>query len=431
MIAGKYPLFFALVISAGYMSSCISLEPVILHGDISGNVTDAETSEPVQGALIELRQEDITADSTRTGNDGSYLLKNITPGDYEIQASKFAYGISSKKVKVDEATTGQANFTLSGIPIQGISNTYLDFGLDLTTLSFTITNSGKKKLVYSIITSQDDWITVDPFSGDVGINQTDTITVTINKKSLSDTIIYKERIEITSAGGPAPLQDTIGIYLNGVMDARDLRFYKTVKIGAQTWMAENLDVGEQIEIYYSGRDNGIIEKFCYYDQQFNCELYGGIYDWEEAMQYNTSDSGKTGTTRGICPEGWHIPTNKEWQTLIDYLGGAQIAGGKLKETGTRYWNSPNEGATNETGFRALPGGYIEGTGAAGTDVLWSYEINTTGTFWTATIPPDGAPILGADIGSHIELSHNTSSVEIKRYPDRFVSCSVRCIKDPF
>ncbi len=429
MIAGKYPLFFALVISAVYLSSCISMEPVILHGDISGSVIDAETSDPVQGALIELRQEDITADSTRTGNDGSYLLKNITPGDYEIQVSKFAYGPSLKNIKVDEAKTEEVNFTLSGVPIPGITASYLDFGLDLTSLTFVISNIGKRKLSYVINTNK-NWIAVSPFSGEIINNETDTIRVTIDRSNLTDTIIYKEKIEITSTGGPVPLQDTIGVYLNGVLDIRDLRYYRTIKIGTQTWMLENLDIGEQIETFYSGRNNGIIEKFCYHDEQVNCETYGGIYDWEEAMQYNPSDSATTGTTRGICPDGWHIPTDKEWQTLINYLGGAQIAGGKLKETGTRHWKSPNEGATNETGFRALPGGYVEGTGQAGTDVLWSYEISTAGTFWTATIPPDGAQLFGADFGSHVELHYNISRAEIRRYPDRLFSCSVRCIKNP-
>jgi len=384
MITRKYLLFFAFIICVIFLSSCITLDPIALHGDIKGSVTDAETSEPIQGATIELIQSNITTDTTSTGNDGTYLLKNIIPEDYEIQASKFAYGTSSKDAKVDQAETSKIDFTLSGVPIPNISITYLDFGLDLTSLRFTISNIGKRKLSYVINTSQ-DWISVYPFSGEI-ISETDTITVTINKTGLSDSIIYKQKVEITSTGGPSPLQDTIGVYLNGVLDARDLRDYKIVRIGTQTWMAENLDVGEQVETFYGGLNNGIIEKYCYHDEQINCEIYGGIYDWEEAMQYNPSDSGTNGTTRGICPEGWHMPTKKEWQTLLDYLGGNQSAGGKLKETGTMNWSSPNTAATNETGFKALPGGYVEGTGLAGTDVLWSYEINSTGTFWTATIP---------------------------------------------
>jgi uncharacterized protein (TIGR02145 family) len=228
------------------------------------------------------------------------------------------------------------------------------------------------------------------------------------------------------------LQDTIGIYLNGVLDIRDLRYYKIVRIGTQTWMAENLNVGEQIDTYYGGLDNGILEKSCYTDLTINCRIYGGLYDWEEIMQYNPSDSGATGTTQGICPEGWHVPTEKEWQTLIDYLGGPMVTGGKLKETGTIHWLSPNTGATNETGFTALPGGYLEGTGAAGVEVLWSYNINYIGAYWTATAPSGyGPPIWGFPFGSHVELKYNNNRMEIRYDPDHYLTSSVRCIKNPY
>ena len=185
-----------------------------------------------------------------------------------------------------------------------------------------------------------------------------------------------------------------------------------------------------LKSFNNGLNNGILEKMCYHDEQINCEIYGGLYDWEEAMGYNPSDSASIGITRGICPEGYHIPTEKEWQILLNYLGGSQIAGGKVKETGTSHWKAPNTGATNETGFTALPGGFIEGTVITGADVSWSYEINSTGTFLTATVPPGGEPIYGADFGSHLELKYSNSLAEIRRYPDRYFICSVRCIKDP-
>jgi uncharacterized protein (TIGR02145 family) len=224
---------------------------------------------------------------------------------------------------VDEAKTGEINFELSGIPIPKISVTYLDFGLDLTSLSFTISNIGKHKLTYVINTNQKDWITLYPFSGEV-TNETDTIRVTIIKTGLSYSITYKEKIEITSTGGPDPLQDTIGVYLNGVLDIRDLRYYKIVRIGTQTWMAENLNAGEEISVMLTGTNNGIVEKTCYRDESINCEIYGGIYDWDEAVQFNPSDSGIIGITQGICPTGWHMPTEKEWGTLIDYLSEKQV-----------------------------------------------------------------------------------------------------------
>ena len=74
------------------------------------------------------------------------------------------------------------------------------------------------------------------------------------------------------------------------------------------------------------------------------EVYGRLYSWEVAQR--------------VCPTGWHLPTDAEWTTLTDYLGGKNVAGGKLKETGTEHWFSPNTGATNESGFTALPGGIV-------------------------------------------------------------------------
>jgi uncharacterized protein (TIGR02145 family) len=148
--------------------------------------------------------------------------------------------------------------------------------------------------------------------------------------------------------------------------------YSTVTIGAQTWMAENLNVGSRINGMQEQTNNGITEKYCYNDADSNCVIYGGLYQWDEAMQYVTIEG-----AQGICPAGWHVPTDSEWTILTDYLGGEVIAGGKLKETDTTHWNSPNTGATNESGFTALPGGYRYGSGAY-------YYMGYSGSWWSST-----------------------------------------------
>jgi uncharacterized protein (TIGR02145 family) len=419
MITGKYLPLIALIISAVSLSSCTSMEPVILHGDISGSVTDAETSYPVQGALIELIQEDITDDSTRTGNDGSYLLKNITPGDYEIQASKFAYATGSKNIKVVETRTREIDLSLSGIPVPDISITYLDFSQNMTSLSFTISNIGKGELKWNSITSQ-DWITVSPPSGNV-TNETDSITVIIDRTGLNENT-YKETIRITSVIGTDIIQDTIGVYLNGVMD-QDLNYYNIVNIGTQTWMAENLNVGKKLDVRFDrATNNGITERFCYYNEDNNCKIYGSIYQYYEAMQYHPSDTGTIGSTQGICPNGWHMPTEKEWLTLIEHLGGPVMAGGKLKESGTAHWLSPNNGATNETGFTALPGGYVSGD--FNLENLYCGYINSVGAFWTAS-KPEGSDY---QLGLHVELSYDNSQITLSYLDDK--AYYVRCIKNP-
>jgi len=141
-----------------------------------------------------------------------------------------------------------------------------------------------------------------------------------------------------------------------LVDERDGQSYETVQIGEQCWMAENLNVGERIDGAVEMTDNGTIEKYCYDNDPAKCDIYGGLYQWDETMQYVTLKG-----VRGICPIGWHIPTNMEWTLLTNLLGGEAIAGGKLKSLRTfpdphPRWDSPNVGATDEVGFNALPGG---------------------------------------------------------------------------
>jgi uncharacterized protein (TIGR02145 family) len=144
----------------------------------------------------------------------------------------------------------------------------------------------------------------------------------------------------------------------GTVTDIDGNVYKTIKIGNQWWMAENLKV-----THYRNSDpithveddtewaDLITGAWCVYDNQDSYKnIYGLLYNW-----YVVDDS------RNIAPEGWHVPTDEEWQELVNHLDGSSVAGGKLKETGTGHWNNPNIGATNASGFSALPGGYRYGS----------------------------------------------------------------------
>lgn len=157
-----------------------------------------------------------------------------------------------------------------------------------------------------------------------------------------------------------------------MIDSRDNHFYNTVQIGTQCWMAQNLNVGTKISVLDNQTNNGIIEKYCYYDDENNCNTYGGLYQWNEMMNFTTTEG-----AQGICPTSWHIPTDAEWTTLTTFLGGENIAGGIMKEAGTTHWSSPNTGATNSSGFTALPSGarYDEG---------WFFNLTYDVTFWTSS-----------------------------------------------
>lgn len=163
----------------------------------------------------------------------------------------------------------------------------------------------------------------------------------------------------------------------------DGNVYHTVKIGKQVWMIENLKTTRyrngdtipnvtDIELWA----NLTTGAYCSYNNNdSNAAIYGHLYNW-----FAVNDQ------RDIAPKGWHIPTKKEWLTLVMYLGGDSIAGGKLKEKDTVFWYSPNAGATNEFGFTALPGGYrfhiggFEGMGFYG--VFWSATESTATNAWS-------------------------------------------------
>jgi len=174
---------------------------------------------------------------------------------------------------------------------------------------------------------------------------------------------------------------------NSFTDPRDGQTYVTVEIGTQTWFAENLN--------YSTSSS-----WCYENNSSNCVVYGRLYTWSEALT--------------VCPNGWHLPSDDEWQILVDYLGGNSVAGGKLKEAGYTHWNSPNAGATNSSGFTALPGGIRSDIGG------W-HQINTQGRWWTSTG-------FSSQMAWRNTLSYNLESVS-RFTENKGYGLSIRCIKD--
>ena len=150
--------------------------------------------------------------------------------------------------------------------------------------------------------------------------------------------------------------------------------YDIVAIGTQCWFADNLNVGEYQRSSVTQSDNSAIEKYCYEDDEGNCSTYGGLYQWEEAVNYENPDFWDK--AQGICPTGWHIPNIDEMAVLDNYLSGDM---GDLKESGTTHWYTPNTGATNSTGFTFLPAGYFSDK------AVTFYGLACRGEFWTSTV----------------------------------------------
>ena len=238
-----------------------------------------------------------------------------------------------------------------------------------------------------------------------------------NLTGLSSNTLYYVRAYATNSVGTAYGNEVSFVSLSwgqpcpGILTVTyESKTYNTVLIGTQCWFKENLDVGTRINGSQNQTNNGIKEKYCYNDLVSNCDVYGGLYQWDEMMQYVTSQGAK-----GICPTGWHIPTDAEWTTLTNYLGGESVAGGKIKEAGTAHWASPNTGATNSSGFTALPGGYRYGNGSF-------YSLTNYAYFWSSS-QSGAANAWRRGLGYNNEYVYRNSD-----YKSHGFSC--RCLKDP-
>jgi uncharacterized protein (TIGR02145 family) len=196
----------------------------------------------------------------------------------------------------------------------------------------------------------------------------------------------------------------------GTVTDFDGNIYTTVSIGTQCWFRENLRTtkfrnGNPIPYWTRTSTKG----YCWYDDDV-----GNKYDYGAIYHHQMIDD-----KRGLCPAGWHIPSLKEWETLSHYLGGDSEAGGKLKESGTINWVSPNMGATNSTGFSALPGGYKN----CGNDYV---SLGFYCGFWTSQPEVQGRAL-------SVHMNHNSSSLFL--YDEGGLggfTCNgsyVRCIKD--
>lgn len=212
-------------------------------------------------------------------------------------------------------------------------------------------------------------------------------------------------------------------------DSRDSQSYTTVQIGSQCWMSENLNIGTMINGSSSQTNNSTIEKYCYSNNTANCDAYGGLYQWNEMMQYSTTPG-----IQGICPEGWHLPTDAEWTQLTYFLINTYVditsdnVGNKLKSC--RQVNSPVGGdcntsdhprwnsnathyGTNDFGFSSLPGGsYIGGS---------YYVQGNNGYWWSSTEN-------GSSGAWYRGMYYNYGGVD-RSSNNKTNGFSVRCVRD--
>jgi uncharacterized protein (TIGR02145 family) len=283
-------------------------------------------------------------------------------------------------------------------------------------------------------------------SVNLDVDKTDDVTLSENQtiggvKTFNGTITVPAPVNSNDAVNKAYVDRLINLVLEKLLvdsilfDTRDSQFYKTVLIGDQIWMAENLaylpvvsppsiqSISEPNYYVYGYDGTNVIEA----KTSSNYEIYGALYNWPAAMNSAESSNDNPSGVQGVCPSGWHLPSNAEWQQLEMYLGmdpsvvndgfwRGTDEGGKLKETGNDHWVIPNTGANNITGFNALPGGQLHPSG----DFV---GIGEEAVFWTAT---GSSNSIEHAIGR--VLMYNQQRIYSNGY-HKYNNFSVRCVKD--
>jgi uncharacterized protein (TIGR02145 family) len=190
----------------------------------------------------------------------------------------------------------------------------------------------------------------------------------------------------------------------------DGNVYDVIAIGAQEWIGQNLKVthfsdGSSIENITNSTSwvDTDTAAYCWYNNDISYKnSYGALYNWDAV------DNGM------LCPEGWHVPSDGDWDVLINFIGGENVAGGKLKEVGTTHWNSPNTGATNDYNYTALPGGMRDQSGNFNL-------IQDQAYFWSST---EAYPS-----SAWYRYLLKSSAKASRHHQGKMQGFSVRCIKD--
>jgi uncharacterized protein (TIGR02145 family) len=415
-------IIIVLILSALGIYSCSSdTVPVVTTTDVtdvtqttaySGGIvtSDGDASVTARGVCWNIAanpdiSNTITSDSTGTGSFTSHLTE-LTPNTlyyvraYATNSEGTAYGNQVSFTTPEESvptviTSGVKSITLTTATGGGIIPS--DGGVAVTVRGTCWNTTGTPTIADN---HTSDWTGTGQF------------TSTLNDLVIGTTY-YVRAYAINSLG--TSYGDEVEFTHSETVTDIDGNTYSVVTIGTQIWMGENLKTtkfndGTNILYMAGGADWALSSYpvFCVYNNESGyLTTFGALYNW---FAVNTGN---------ICPEGWHVPSSDEFDLLIDNLGGEDVAGGKLKETGTVHWSAPNQGATNSSGFTALPGGgrYNKPSNPGlFTDLRFACYL------WSAT---EG---LASGFANGYELDFSRSSVNKGEDPVTDGK-SVRCIKD--
>jgi len=387
-------------------------------GILSGNAFYSGCTIPISGVTISLADK-----NTTTGQDGKFNLSNVPVGTHTLEARKSDYDSYYIEVTI-------------------VKNSSTAVDVMMTSQRFT-------SIVFGIVKDQDgkaiSGAIVVILNPDNSESELRTTTSATGYYQLL-TVPQGERALVVKKSNYQTVQSSIFIVdrdyefdiriSEATVDCIDPngRSYKTIQIGGQIWMAENLAYLPAVSPPGTGSDT---EKHYYVwgyngtnvtdaKKEANYTTYGVLYNWPAVMNGANSSNSVPSGVQGICPQGWHLPSDAEWKVLEKYLGmnesdadntlsrSSGSVGGKLKEAGTSHWITPNTGANNSSGFTALPGGGRFDVG--GFDHLGNYTY-----FWSSTED-------GSSKAWYRRLNYFHDGV-YRDYYFRRSGFSVRCLKN--
>ncbi len=377
---------------------CNIISPVNGASFSSGDTIELTVdTDDVDGRVSELNlffDDENIANATNSFYKHEWITANVESGEHILKAVAYdnvgAYNSDEIVITIN-----------ASLPVI-LTDTIQSITLNSATCTGIIVNNGGNEIIERGVCWSKNQNPTIMDSKTVDNTNSDTFTALITDLQRSTT--YYAKVFATNVKGTSyGIQKAFTTYDLADIDGN---VYRVVKIGEQTWMAENLKTtkyNDDIEIpylydhneLYSGNASG----YCWNSDNINNkDEYGALYNW---LVVNSNK---------VCPDGWHVPTKEEWYELVDYLGGYEVAGEKMKATEVTLWGG---GATNSSGFTALPGGYIEYYQGASAG-------NGIGKWWSASSSGDWR-------AHNIVLDVNTPVIyEQIRKGSMY---SVRCVKD--
>jgi uncharacterized protein (TIGR02145 family) len=378
-----------------------------------GNITgDGGASVTARGVCWSTTTGPTTALSTKTtdGTGTEIFNSSITGLAAGTVYYVKAYATNSAGTGYGNQITFSTTTTVPGAPTIGAATA----GNAQATVTFTapVSDGGSAITGYTVTSSP---------SSLTGTGSASPITIT----GLTNGIAYTFTVIATNAiGNSVASSSSNSVTPTGTTTVSDIdgNIYNIVTIGTQVWMKENLKVtkyndGTAIPNITIAAPLYSLTTGAYNDYNntpSNSTTYGRLYNWY-VVDNNAATKMASNGGKNVCPTNWHVPSYAEWTTLTTYLGGNNVAGGKLKEIGTTHWISPNTGATNETGFTALPGGLSRFDGM-------DSDIGYTGYWWSSTECSTGSAY-------NLDMWSGLAEVGMNNCSSKFAGMSVRCVKD--